>query len=66
MSRFLLIQSRPEADAAQAEYESFCQLGGLDKLEVERLDISGGVLPSVDLDLYRAVIMGGRAGLLCL
>lgn len=59
MSRFLLVQSRPEADAAQAEYESFCQLGGLDKSEVERLDISDGNLPQIDLNDYKAIIMGG-------
>ena len=60
MAKFLLLQTRPEADAAQAEYESFCQLGGMDTNDVERLDITTQhPLPHVDLHNYNAILMGG-------
>lgn len=59
MKQILLLQSRPEDDVAQNEFESICQLGGIDPARVVRLRIERDELSVIDLDSYAEVIMGG-------
>lgn len=55
----LLLQSRPEGEVSDNEYESICRLGGLDPARVVRLRMDRDELGDVNLDEYQAVIMGG-------
>lgn len=57
--KVLLIQSRPEDDASDDEYAAFCNFGGLDPQQLVRLRADKGVLPTVDLDDFGAIILGG-------
>lgn len=55
----LLLQSRPEDDVSDNEYESICRLGGIDPKRVERLRMDRDKLRDIQLHDYSAVIMGG-------
>lgn len=55
----LLLQSRPENDVSNNEYESICRLGGIEPERVVRLRMDRDELGEVNLDDYAAVIMGG-------
>lgn len=59
MKRFLLLQSRPEDEASNNEYEAFCKLGSIAPSVVHRIRMEKGELPDIDLDDYAAVLMGG-------
>ncbi len=59
MKKFLLLQSRPEDEASDNEFESICALGGLDPELVHRIRMDRGELPRLNLDEYAAVLMGG-------
>ncbi len=59
MKKVLLLQSRPEQQVSDNEFESFCRLGGLNPDAVERMQIHERELPEVNLDDYSAVLMGG-------
>jgi len=56
---FLLISTRPEDDAADAEYESFLQFSGLASEELVRLRLEREPLPDLDLDDYSGILLGG-------
>lgn len=56
--KVLLIQSRPEREASDDEFQAFCKFGGLDENQVERLQMHE-VQPAINLDDYAAVLMGG-------
>jgi GMP synthase (glutamine-hydrolysing) len=56
---FLILQLRPEDEAADDELAAIIKSGGLDRAEVERYRIDQGKLPKVDLSRYSAVIVGG-------
>ena len=60
MEKFLLIQSRAEDQASDAEYESFLRLGGLDASGVHRVrGEQSGIPKDITLQNYDAVLVGG-------
>ena len=62
MKPFLLLQSRPEAAAADNEYEAFCHFGHLQPHQLMRLALDKGELKDLDLDEYSGIILGGGPG----
>ena len=58
MSKFLLLQSRPEEQVSEDEFKAFCRFGNINESDVERLQMHL-VQPKVDLSKYKAVLMGG-------
>lgn len=56
--KVLLMQSRPEKQVSDDEFEAFCRFGGLNSSEVERLQMHE-LQPVVDIDKYDAILMGG-------
>ncbi len=59
MKPFLLLASRPEDVAADAEYEAFLRIGGLAERDLRRVRLEAGPMPPIDLDDYAGVIVGG-------
>ncbi|PYG01162.1 GMP synthase (glutamine-hydrolysing) [Georgenia satyanarayanai] len=59
MKPFLLISTRSEDDAADAEHASMLALGGLAEGELEWLRLESEPLPDLDLDAYSGIILGG-------
>ncbi|MEM8491542.1 MAG: glutamine amidotransferase [Pseudomonadota bacterium] len=60
MSRpFLIIQLRPENEVADEELRALMEHGGLEGEEVVRLRAERDGVPSVDLDAYAGIIVGG-------
>lgn len=59
MKPVLLLQSRPEPETNDDEFEAFCRFGGLGAEQVVRLQMHEPELPDIDLDDYAAVLMGG-------
>ena len=59
MKKFLILQSRPEDEVADNEYEAFVNFGGIDPERVERVRMEKSGLPSLRLRDYAAVIVGG-------
>ncbi len=59
MLPFLLVSTRPEDEAIEAEYEAFLRVSGLEKslLQQVRLDMMG--LPDVDVTAYAGIFIGG-------
>jgi GMP synthase (glutamine-hydrolysing) len=56
---FLLLATRPEHDAADAEYASFLQLGGLSPDQLVRIRLEQAPLPELDLNDYSGIFLGG-------
>src|SRR5699024_4550820 len=56
---FLLISSRAEDEAADNEYAAFLTYGGLRPEELHRIRAEAAPLPTVDLEDYSGVIVGG-------
>ena len=56
---FLIIQLRPEDSTSDNEFEKIKFYGGSADDEVERLRIETSGLPELNLDDYRAIIVGG-------
>ena len=63
MKPFLILQLRPETEAADDEFRAFLEKGGLGEGEVRRIRLDREPLPG-DLDLhdYSGVIVGGGPG----
>ncbi len=59
MKPFLLLATRSEDAAADSEYASMLELGGLDERELHRVRLEAQPLPDVDLDEYSGVVVGG-------
>ncbi len=59
MKPFLLLASRAEDEAADNEYAAFLKVTGLTVEELHRVRMEAGPLPSIELDAYAAVIVGG-------
>ncbi|PID31864.1 glutamine amidotransferase [Candidatus Saccharibacteria bacterium] len=60
MSRpFILIQSRPENEASDDEYQAFLKFGNLEPEQLHRVRVDAGEQPALNLDNYSGVIMGG-------
>ena len=56
---FLILQLRPEDATADSELEALIRYGGLDPLEVVRIQLDREPLPALDLDRFAAIIVGG-------
>jgi GMP synthase (glutamine-hydrolysing) len=59
MRPFVLLASRPEDDAADAEYDAMLQFTGLTPETLVRIRMDSGPMPPIDLDRFSAVIVGG-------
>ncbi|THJ66757.1 glutamine amidotransferase [Arthrobacter echini] len=59
MKPFLLLATRAENHAADAEYASFLRFGGLAASELHRVRLEAGPLPEVDLADYSGIFLGG-------
>ena len=59
MKPFLLLASRAEDAAADAEYEAFCRFGALPPEALHRVRLEAAPMPPIDLDRYSGVIVGG-------
>ena len=59
MKPFLLLATRAEDDAAEEEYASFLNFGGLAPEQLHRVRLEQGSLPPVDLADYSGIIVGG-------
>ncbi len=62
MSKFLILQLRPEDEAADEEFDAFLARGGLAEDQVERIRLDQAPLRAVSLDQYAGVIVGGGPG----
>jgi GMP synthase (glutamine-hydrolysing) len=63
MKPFLILQLRPETEAADNEFAAFLAKGGLDAAQVQRIRLDLEDLPpDLDLDAYAGVIVGGGPG----
>ncbi len=56
---FLIIQLRPEDEAADSELRAILQYGRLRKDEIVRARVESTGLPDIELDDYAAIIVGG-------
>jgi GMP synthase (glutamine-hydrolysing) len=56
---FLLLATRAEDFAADAEYRSFLRYGGLAEGELRRIRLEAGPLPALDLADYSGIFLGG-------
>ena len=59
MKPFLILQLRPIDKAADGEFEAFLKYGGLTKKDVHRVRMETTDIPTVPLDAYSGVILGG-------
>jgi GMP synthase (glutamine-hydrolysing) len=57
--RFLIMQLRPEDEAADSEYRAILRYGGLGEDETVRARVERSGLPPIELDDYAAIIVGG-------
>lgn len=63
MKPFLILQLRPEAEAADSEYAAFLRTSGLDAARTHRIRLDQEDLPDdLDLTAYAGVIVGGGPG----
>jgi GMP synthase (glutamine-hydrolysing) len=62
MKPFLVLQLRPEAEAADNEFEAILDKGGLGRDEVRRVRLDREPEADIDLDAVAGVIVGGGPG----
>lgn len=62
MKRFLVLQARPETEAADEEFAAVLSRGGLDASAVLRLRLDQAPLPRLDLAQFAGIIVGGGPG----
>jgi len=62
MKPFLVLQLRPEKEASDNEFEAFLVKGGLTEDRTHRIRLDQERLPSLSLDAYAGVIVGGGPG----
>jgi len=63
MKPFLLLQLRPEDEAADGEFEAILEKGGLEPSRAHRIRLEREPIPAdIDLDDYAGVIVGGGPG----
>ncbi|SFT46983.1 glutamine amidotransferase [Sedimentitalea nanhaiensis] len=63
MKRFLILQLRPESDAADDEFAAILNKCALDTARVHRVRLDRETLPStLDVSIYAGVIVGGGPG----
>jgi GMP synthase (glutamine-hydrolysing) len=58
MKRMLILQMRPEDEAADSEFQAILRVGGLSPDEVHHVRLDQGI-PEIDIDDYYAIIAGG-------
>lgn len=56
---FLLLSTRPEDEAAQAEYTSFLAMAELEPEQLRHIRVDKAPLPPINLDEYSGIILGG-------
>ncbi len=56
---FLILQLRPEDDTSNSEFEAFLKYGGLGDNDTQRIRIEKSGIPTLSLQDYSAVIVGG-------
>ena len=59
MKPFLLLATRSEDEAADDEYAGFLAAGGLLPEQLHRVRLEAAPMPSIALDDYSGVIVGG-------
>lgn len=59
MKPILFLQSRPEDDVCDNEFQAVCTLGGIAPERMVRFQMDRDELVEINLDAYAAVIMGG-------
>lgn len=59
MKPFLLLATRSEDAAADAEHAALLQLGGLSNDQLHRIRLESQPMPPIDLEDYSGVILGG-------
>ncbi|NNL19599.1 MAG: glutamine amidotransferase, partial [Boseongicola sp.] len=63
MKPFLILQLRPEDDAADGEYRAMLEKGGLDPARALRVRLERDGLPEgLSLDAFAGVVVGGGPG----
>ena len=63
MTRFLILQLRPERDASDAEFTAFLSKSGLDAARVHRIRLDAEAFPAaLDPAEYAGIIVGGGPG----
>lgn len=63
MRPFLILQLRPEDDAADSEFAAFIEKGGIDALRTHRVRVERDPLPEhISLTDYAGIIVGGGPG----
>jgi GMP synthase (glutamine-hydrolysing) len=62
VKRFLVLQLRPEDEAAEEEFGAFLARGGLAEQRVHRIRLDQTRLPELSLEDYAGVIVGGGPG----
>ena len=55
----LILQLRPEDETSDSEFQAFLKYGALDVKQTHRIRIEQGGIPSLTLDDYSAIIVGG-------
>ena len=56
---FLLLQSRPEDEASDDEYQAFLTHGGIDSSQLQRVRLDHHEYPLIDFTQYSGILMGG-------
>jgi GMP synthase (glutamine-hydrolysing) len=56
---FLLLATRAEDEAADDEYAAMLRAGGLEERQLHRIRLEAAPMPSLDLDRYAGVVLGG-------
>lgn len=56
---FLLLQTRPENETSNNEYDGFLQATGLTPDQLDRIRVESAPLPPISLDDYSGIILGG-------
>ena len=59
MKNILILQMRPEDEAANSEFEAILRVGKIDKDQVQRIRLEQPNIPSINIDEYSAIIAGG-------
>lgn len=59
MKRILILQMRPENEAANSEFEAILRVGEIDKDYVHRIRLEQPKIPNIEINNYSAIIAGG-------
>ncbi|AHM05600.1 glutamine amidotransferase class-I [Roseibacterium elongatum DSM 19469] len=62
MKPFLVLQLRPEREAADEEFAAFLERGQLREAQVRRIRLDEAPMPALSLDDYAGIIVGGGPG----